>query len=838
MTHRAPAADIAPLSAVRHDGRRASRPRRLRAALRAVMTALALALMLLGQGADPAHAQAGIDYTNLFGRSRAETPPPAPDPAGAQPPGVTANPDGSINRAPEVAAYGALAASPDGNMILRTTENVSVFRQRLDRIARSIPDLWIDKEGALSRAAPDGKAGYFLGVILVSIIALMIGRAVVMIYAVFIAMPVMIAAQRRPAPPVTLGDKLPVLATRLGLSLAGFLIMEAVAVSLGLAIVGDHKQSLITMGILMGSYGLYMMVDTVWRMTICPYLTDYRIPRFSDTQARRLYLWASASAGVSIGGQAYCAWIEALGVSPEAHAISVTVTGFMSLAIAVGLIWANREAISGAILGGRPRATSSWLASIASVIWAPAATVYLIAAWGEGVVRLILGLEQNIPLLTGAFITLMVGLVVYAVSVFIVEKLFARARIRKMVILPPVPADIVAAEMADGGGMGGDADGDDEGGPATHRRAAKPASRKVDPRRPHAMSSFEDLAQRGASIFAAGVAFWLLARIWGGPEIFADGAPLDFLQDVVDKLFMGYVAYHAVRIWLDKRIEDEGGDDFEAAPGDEGAGSSASRLATLLPLFRSFILFFIILATVLSIAMQLGVNVSPLFAGAGVVGLAIGFGAQTLVRDILSGMFFLLDDAFRKGEYIDVGLVKGTVEKISIRSFQLRHHLGALHTIPFGEITHLTNFSRDWVMMKLPLRLTYDTDVEKVRKLVKKLGQKLLEHPTEGPKFVQQLKSQGVIMMEDSAMILRVKYMTRPGDQWTTRKLVYHEIRELFAREGIHFAHKEVTVRLPGLPEGHRLTDDEARIAGAAARRAVEMEDEGAGGLTSAAAMR
>ena len=85
---------------------------------------------------------------------------------------------------------------------------------------------------------------------------------------------------------------------------------------------------------------------------------------------------------------------------------------------------------------------------------------------------------------------------------------------------------------------------------------------------------------------------------------------------------------------------------------------------------------------------------------------------------------------FRKGEYIDVGEVKGTVEKISLRSFQLRHHLGALNTIPFGEIKHLTNYSRDWVMMKLPLRLTYDTDVDKVRKLVKKLGVKLLDHPT------------------------------------------------------------------------------------------------------------
>ena len=218
--------------------------------------------------------------------------------------------------------------------------------------------------------------------------------------------------------------------------------------------------------------------------------------------------------------------------------------------------------------------------------------------------------------------------------------------------------------------------------------------------------------------------------------------------------------------------------------------------------------------------MEMGVNVAALFAGAGIVGLAIGFGSQTLVRDILSGAFFLMDDAFRKGEYIDVGEVKGTVEKISLRSFQLRHHLGMLHTIPFGEIQYLTNFSRDWVMMKLPLRVTYDTDVERVRKLIKKLGIALLDDPVVGEKFIQPLKSQGVIQMDDSAMIIRVKFMTRPGEQWVLRKKVFAEIRELFEREGIKFAHREVTVRIPDLDKKNGdLSEEEMRAIGAAARR-------------------
>ena len=216
---------------------------------------------------------------------------------------------------------------------------------------------------------------------------------------------------------------------------------------------------------------------------------------------------------------------------------------------------------------------------------------------------------------------------------------------------------------------------------------------------------------------------------------------------------------------------------------------------------------------------------APLFAGAGLVGLAIGFGEPTLIREIFSGIFFLIDDAFRKGEYIEVGAVKGVIEKISMCSFQLRHHLGAVHTIPFGEITQLTNYSRDWVMMKLPLRLTYGTDVEQVRKLVKKLGQELLRHEQVGHLFLQPLKSQGVYAMEDSAMIVRVKFMTRPGDQFVTRKVVYQAIRDLFEREGIRFAHREVTVRLAEDGLASNLSPEQKEAIAGSVRSLIDDED-------------
>ena len=118
-------------------------------------------------------------------------------------------------------------------------------------------------------------------------------------------------------------------------------------------------------------------------------------------------------------------------------------------------------------------------------------------------------------------------------------------------------------------------------------------------------------------------------------------------------------------------------------------------------------------------------------------------------------------------------------------------------------------------------RQTYDTDVEKVRKLIKKLGVELLDDPVIGENFIQPLKSQGVIEMQDSAMIIRVKFMTKPGDQWLVRKRVYEEIRSLFEREGIRFAHREVTVRLAD-GKVDSLSDQERKAVTAAAQASIE----------------
>jgi small-conductance mechanosensitive channel len=330
------------------------------------------------------------------------------------------------------------------------------------------------------------------------------------------------------------------------------------------------------------------------------------------------------------------------------------------------------------------------------------------------------------------------------------------------------------------------------------------------------------LGEYTAAVTTVVAAFFYLMWSWG-LDVSRDG-PILNLVDVLVVLFAGWLIYNAITLVINQKIENEGGINA-TEPGEEGGGEGrVTRIAMLLSLLKKFLSVTVLIIIGMMVLSELGIDIAPLFAGAGIVGLAIGFGAQTMVRDIFSGAFFLMDDAFRIGEYIDIGEVKGTVEKISVRSMQLRHHMGALHTVPFGEIKYLTNYSRDWVMMKLKLRVTYETDIEKVRKLIKKLGQQLLQHPEVGEKFMQPLKSQGVYSMEDeNAIVIRVKFMTKPGDQFQTRKVVYQSIRDLFHEENIRFAtQREVLVRVADAEQMHNLDKE---IVGAAAAEALRVSD-------------
>jgi small-conductance mechanosensitive channel len=248
------------------------------------------------------------------------------------------------------------------------------------------------------------------------------------------------------------------------------------------------------------------------------------------------------------------------------------------------------------------------------------------------------------------------------------------------------------------------------------------------------------------------------------------------------------------------------------AASDEEA-NRRSRLRTLLPILRGALAVVLVVMASLMALSALGIQVGALLAGAGVIGIAVGFGAQTLVRDMFSKFFYLLDDAFRVGEYIQSGNYKGTVEHLGARSLRLRHHRGPVFTVPYGQLGAVQNMSRDWVIDKLTINLTYDSDLDKAKKIIKQIGKELAANEEFAPNILEPLKMQGVEQFGDFAIQIRMKMKTKPGQQFTIRRRAYAMIRTAFEANGIKFAHP--TVQVAGSGEA---------ASAAAARQALELK--------------
>ncbi|MDR6830760.1 small-conductance mechanosensitive channel [Bosea sp. BE271] len=263
-------------------------------------------------------------------------------------------------------------------------------------------------------------------------------------------------------------------------------------------------------------------------------------------------------------------------------------------------------------------------------------------------------------------------------------------------------------------------------------------------------------------------------------------------------IFVAYALSALISTWMRAKFVTV----TRYAPGEDNEFQPGSRLLTVIPLLQWGITSLVLGTGILVALGELGVDIAPLLAGAGIFGLALSFGAQSLVRDIISGLFYMADDAFRIGEYIQAGQLKGTVESISLRSVRLRHQHGQVHTVPFGQLGSVSNSSRDWLIVKFNLRLARDVDIEMVRKTVKKIGEELLSDPEFAPEFLEPLKMQGVADIQEGAIVVRFKFTVRPGKPTVIQREALKRIVNVFGERGISFASHAVVVHgAPGHPD-------------------------------------
>jgi moderate conductance mechanosensitive channel len=219
----------------------------------------------------------------------------------------------------------------------------------------------------------------------------------------------------------------------------------------------------------------------------------------------------------------------------------------------------------------------------------------------------------------------------------------------------------------------------------------------------------------------------------------------------------------------------------------------SARARTLLPLLRTIVLIVLITIVALIVLSEFGVNIAPLLAGAGVVGLAIGFGSQALIKDFITGVFILLEDTLAVGDVVDVSNGhSGVVEAISMRAIRLRDQAGTVHTVPFSEVTTVKNLTKDYSYYVLDVGVSYREDTDEVIALLKQVADELGRDPEFGAMMLEPMEVIGVDRFEDSAVIIKVRLKTLPIRQWSVGREFNRRMKKAFDRNGIElpFPHR------------------------------------------------
>jgi small conductance mechanosensitive channel len=221
------------------------------------------------------------------------------------------------------------------------------------------------------------------------------------------------------------------------------------------------------------------------------------------------------------------------------------------------------------------------------------------------------------------------------------------------------------------------------------------------------------------------------------------------------------------------------------------------RMGTLDALLGHVLRFFIVVIAGLMILGSFGLDIGPAIAGLGIVGIAVGFGAQHLVRDYLNGSLILIENQFSKGDVVRVAGVSGTVEDFSLRRTTLRDLDGNVHTVPNGDITVATNMTRVWARVNEDVTIGYGTDIDLVGKIIERIGAELKADPEWGPKVLEPPSLLRIEALADSGITVKVLATVRAPDRWAVAGELRRRLLDAFAGEGVEipFPHRVIVSR-------------------------------------------
>lgn len=540
---------------------------------------------------------------------------------------------------------------------------------------------------------------------------------------------------------------------------------------------------------------LFARIVTIFcRLVLAPKQPSLRLLDIGDTTAQNFQRFIQISLYFVGGTLSFIGLLKELAINNESLVLLVITLATLFLMMIAFFVLRNRQAVADAILSGESSGDEGrWIVSQFAALWHVLALLYLFIVWLNFLYMQIFGKAQDKGALLLSLLAVPIFLLVDHIGQWVVRTTIGALRIYS------TEANEQEAALSDPNTLG----------PAEKERLLVVRVGRV---------------VRFAILCAT--AIWVLS-LWNYYFPYATAVTRAVFESLVT-LALALFFWRIASAYIERKIEEATPEtsDEDAEDGEWGAAADKGRSYTLLPMVRKFIGTVLSIMVTLIILSSMGVNIGPLLAGAGVIGLAVGFGAQKLVSDVLSGFFYLLDDAFRVGEYLKTGNVSGTVENITLRNVMLRHHRGMLQIVPYSDLGSITNFMRGGIVVKFNLEFPYDTDIDLVRRIIKKVGRAMLEEDEFKDDFIQPVKSQGVREITNSVMVIRVKFTAKPGSHFLIRREAYMRITEALMNKGIHYAHRKVIVELPENVGAETTDQQKIAEAGAAAGLRTMAEDE------------
>lgn len=543
--------------------------------------------------------------------------------------------------------------------------------------------------------------------------------------------------QRRRARAMATLRRVPLVLCRLLLELVPVLVMGAAGYGLLGSRLGEPSTSKLVILALLNAYLLCRVVVVTTRVLVSPDAPGLRLIPLDPHAGARVVRWMGRIAVVALFGYALTEVALLFGLYRVAHDALIKLVALAVHLMLAFIVWQNRVPVARLI--HTPPGRTGFVAILRNrlaAIWHIVVIFYIVALW----VVWALDVPGGFSKLLWVF-----------VSTFVIGTLA-----RFLVVLLSAWLD--------------------------HAMTLDTAAAGRAPGLDSAMRRYQPVVRTALELLIAGVAFVALMQIWGLDSLSW------FRSDALGGRLLSAVLTSAVTIAIGLLIWEASNAAVQnhlARMTREGHPARSARLRTLLPMLRTTLLVAITLFAGLTVLSQIGVNIAPLLAGAGVVGLAIGFGSQKLVQDIITGLFLLLENTMQVGDVVTLGGLTGTVENLSIRTIRLRAIDGAVHIVPFSAVTTVTNLTRDFAYAMLDVSVGLNEEPDLICTVIEDVAEAMRRESRWGAAITDRMEIMGVERFIDTAWVLRCRIKTVPSQRWAVARELNRRLKYAFDAKAI-----------------------------------------------------